>query len=307
MRAWIFSDLHMEEPRSNPSLPVPDADVCICAGAIFTHGPARAVAYLGDRVSRQMPVIFVAGNSDYHGSSILEGREQALTSARQFPDLYFVDRGEVVVGGFRFVGVTLWGDEELSVSPRLSLYFARRDARDCLKIKMSLRPSRRLSTDRLEALGRDDREFLRRALEETGKIPTVVVTHHAPSPSSIAPNLLAEARLPASTGWEDDIARHQPVAWIHGNLNNRNDYMIASTRVISNPRGYSDRPARLFDPGLVIDLKQRRPRRLKRSEPGAPALTGFISDSDGSPGPGADRDFQCDCVRENGLRSGDRH
>lgn len=265
MRAWIFSDLHIGLPRSKPTLPVPDADVCICAGAILTRGPAQAVSYLGHAVSNQMPVIFVPGNADYHGRAILEGRAEALDNSVQFPNVHFLDRAEVTVGGIRFVGATLWGDDELSISPRLSLYIARRNARDSLKIKMSLRPRRRLSAQQLDELGGEDRRFLKETLETTSGTPTVVVTHHTPSRRSIAPGLLSEApSQDGALGLEEIIVRHGPVAWIHGNLDRRNDYLIADTRVISNPRGYPDRPVRDFDPCMIIDLQPPPMRRRKQ-------------------------------------------
>lgn len=300
MRAWIFSDLHMGLPRSKPPLPVPDADVCICAGAVLTRGPARAVSYLGHTVSRLMPVIFVPGNTDYHGSAILEGRAEALGISREFPEVHFLDRAEATVCGFRFVGATLWGDEELSVSPRLSLFIASRDARDCLKVKTSLRPSKRLSAERLEALGREDRQFIRMALEDPVEAPTVVVTHHAPSRRSVAPGLLSETTSPdRALGLEKIIARHRPVAWVHGNLDRRNDYMIADTRVISNPRGYPDRPVHLFDPGLVIDLPKPKTR-------GEVVVAHKVGDQ-GCSHLKDKRDLHWERARERGLVSGGRH
>lgn len=33
------------------------------------------------------------------------------------------------------------------------------------------------------------------------------------------------------------IMKHQPDLWIHGHVHNSNDYMVGTTRVISNPRG----------------------------------------------------------------------
>jgi len=50
------------------------------------------------------------------------------------------------------------------------------------------------------------------------------------------------------------IEHLQPVAWIHGHVHRSVDYVVASTRVICNPRGYADEPNREFDPGLVITV-----------------------------------------------------
>lgn len=257
MKAWIFSDLHTEAYPCDMPLPVPDADVCLCAGNICVNGPASAVTYLGERVSRAMPVILVAGNRDYYRSSICEGAREAFARAGEFPNVHLLSRSGVMVGGIRFFGATLWGDTELLVSQRLALFFARREAEDAMKIKMSKRPLKRFSSTHLEALSGQDRNFLRRALRKSNGGTTIVLTHHAPSQKSLPPELLAEARCANRVGeLEAEIQRHQPAVWVHGNLNNRSDYSIAATRVICNPRGYPARPVPGFDPGLVIDLNE---------------------------------------------------
>ncbi|MGO6791072.1 metallophosphoesterase [Rhizobium leguminosarum] len=273
MKAWIFSDLHTQLHRSMGPLPVPEADVCICAGNICADGPASAVGYLGEHVSRMMPVILVAGNRDYYRSTIVEGGQEALARTTKFPNVFFLDRGMAVVRGVRFVGATLWGDTELLVTQRLALFVARRHAEDFLKLKMSKRPSRRLSSAQLATLSREDRDFLRQALETPNAGPTVVVTHHAPSSLSIPPELLAEALCPQLGGeLEGDILRHQPTVWVHGNLSSRSDYRIAATRVICNPRGYPGGAVRDFDPRLVIDLADHRSALLEGSNPRPPAV-----------------------------------
>jgi Icc-related predicted phosphoesterase len=50
------------------------------------------------------------------------------------------------------------------------------------------------------------------------------------------------------------IKSQQPVAWIHGHVHRAADYMLESTRVVCNPRGYPDEPSTGFDPGLVITV-----------------------------------------------------
>jgi len=66
-------------------LEVRDADVCLCAGDVFDSGRERAVSYLGEHVSKYMPAVLVAGNEDYHRSSVREGATRALAKAAEFP------------------------------------------------------------------------------------------------------------------------------------------------------------------------------------------------------------------------------
>ena len=86
-------------------------------------------------------------------------------------------------------------------------------------------------------------------------LPTVVVSHHAPSARSLDPRCADD---PVDAGYasalEPLIEHLQPVAWIHGHVHRSVDYVVASTRVVCNPRGYADEPNREFDPGLVITV-----------------------------------------------------
>jgi len=86
--------------------------------------------------------------------------------------------------------------------------------------------------------------------------PTVVITHHAPSPRSIAGKFRGNPLNPAfASNLEPIIVAHQPVLWIHGHMHDSFDYRISKTRVVCNPRGYFPNelnPA--FDPNFVIQL-----------------------------------------------------
>lgn len=260
MKAWIFSDLHTEfEPDVAP-LAVPDADVCICAGDVCDRGPARSVVYLGEHVSRFMPVILVPGNHEYYRSSIVEGLKEALeTAANCYPDVHVLNRRAVTLGGFRFVGATLWSDFNLNGNMNWALHSAQNELNDYRKIKMSKVPFRRFTSGHAHALNSEDKHFIRRALDEPDAAPTVVVTHHAPSIFSLAPEFVGDPLTPSFvSNLEPDIAKFQPVAWIHGHLHNRSDYSIIDTRLICNPRGYPDEPVPDFDPSLVIHLGDHR-------------------------------------------------
>ena len=44
--------------------------------------------------------------------------------------------------------------------------------------------------------------------------------------------------------------------WTHGHIHTQFDYMIGTTRILCNPRGYAgyERRAQEFDPGLEFDI-----------------------------------------------------
>jgi Icc-related predicted phosphoesterase len=85
---------------------------------------------------------------------------------------------------------------------------------------------------------------------------TVVVTHHAPHPISIAPRYARDALNPAfASDLTDVISQHQPDLWVHGHTHSSFDYVVpgTKTRVVCNPMGYDDENPS-FDVGLVVEL-----------------------------------------------------
>lgn len=66
MKLWILSDLHLEF-RSLDDLDLPDADVCVVAGDVLEGGLVPSIDWVGEKISRHMPTIFVPGNHDFYG------------------------------------------------------------------------------------------------------------------------------------------------------------------------------------------------------------------------------------------------
>ena len=44
------------------------------------------------------------------------------------------------------------------------------------------------------------------------------------------------------------------VVWIHGHTHHSVDYMIGSTRIVANQRGYPDQVETGFRPEMVVDI-----------------------------------------------------
>src|SRR3546814_20387466 len=89
-------------------------------------------------------------------------------------------------------------------------------------------------------------------------VPTVVITHHAPSPRSIHPRYegsLINTCFVSNSEYLMDASR--AALWIHGHTHDSFDYQVAGTRVICKPRGYARDGVNAninFIPNLLVEL-----------------------------------------------------
>ncbi len=254
MKLHILSDLHlsveaMERPRT-------DADVVILAGDI--HRPPEAVAWA---LGFDKPVLYVAGNHEFYGGSIRETTRE-LSRLCEGTRVHVLDNASRVVGGVRFLGTTLWtdfglyGDGERQVQ---AMAEAQRFIRDFIRIRIDASPGSAALTpqDTVDLFIRNA-AWLREELATPHPGPTVVITHHAPSPRSIHPRF-ADSLLNACfvSEAEDLLDGSRVNLWIHGHTHDSFDYRCNGTRVVCNPRGYARGGVNenaAFDPLLTIEI-----------------------------------------------------
>lgn len=270
MRAWIVSDIHFSRMDHvwGPSLSIPDADICICAGDI-SNSISTSISYMQHRIEPHMPVVLVLGNHDYYNSSIdfaLEKAREEIARTR----IHLLENQSVDVGGCRFVGATLWTDFSVSVGDDEHIPSEERKA-----IAYALVPSRiadfhNIYRSDVRRTGENGmitvREIVHRHIESKAFIDselskpfhgrTVVVTHHAPHIESLSPRYFGDVTNAAfASDLSDLIARRRPSMWIHGHIHSARDYMAASTRIICNPRGYgNERNMTGFQSNFVVEL-----------------------------------------------------
>jgi predicted phosphodiesterase len=248
MKLHILSDIHLEFERFAP--PPTAADVVVLAGDIWL-GP-RGVEWAARTFER--PVLYIAGNHEYYGGHF----PNTLTKMRrvaQGSNVSVLDAEQVVLGGVRFLAATLWTDFAITGNAVMAQLAAQQAMTDYSRIRAAayrhLRPS-----DTREA-HRAAGSFLRAALAQPFDGPTVVVTHHAPSPQSIAARFLDNpTHLNAAYASDLEDLMGPPVAlWVHGHTHSSADYWLNGTRVVCNPRGYIPyEPNPQFDPGLVVEI-----------------------------------------------------
>jgi predicted phosphodiesterase len=254
MKLHVLSDLHLSVSDLDP--PRTDADVVILAGDIARPKEAVAWALGFDR-----PVLYVAGNHEFYGGN-LGGTMREFERLSAGTDVRVLDCGEIVIGDVRFLGATLWTDFLLfgAGEQRGCIAQAQVFVRDFSRIRLDETSDRPfLPADAVALFGRHI-AWLQTRLDEPFPGPTVVVTHHAPSPQSLHPRF---ANMPLSACFVSDVeylmGKNRVVLWIHGHTHDSFDYTVNGTRVVCNPRGYAKNGANenaSFDPVLAIDLAE---------------------------------------------------
>jgi Icc-related predicted phosphoesterase len=240
MKIWILSDLHLRVSEVDWEIEFPDADVCVVAGDV-TDPPLLSLAWLQENIGHRMPVVYVAGNHEYYGHSYSEALAEAKRDAARFPSVHFLENGETVIDGVRFLGATMWTDFELYETPEKSMKAAYVCMNDYRAIHYSSTPSRRFAPEITRAIHKDSRAWLEQALAAPFDGRTVVVTHTCPHFLSVHDQYAGDMLNPAfASDLSPVIERFQPDVWVHGHTHSSFDYVVpgTGTRVVCNPRGY---------------------------------------------------------------------
>ncbi|MBY5819920.1 phosphatase [Rhizobium leguminosarum] len=266
MKAAVISDLHLRHGASGEyghTLPN-DVDVVILAGDIAAPVSNSIQWAHRNFVMAGYEVILVAGNHEHYEQCFETSMADGLEKRSSFPGVHFLENEQVVIGGVRFLGATLWTDFNLYQDPLTGAMHALRGMNDYRAItSISPEGSRRDFVPYMTADMHDvSVRFLMQSMNEPFDGPTVVVTHHAPHPLSVAAKYAGDDYNPSfASDLSNLIGDYQPEFWIHGHTHTSFDYVVpgTKTRVVCNPRGYLRRNLgeyenREFDPVKVIAI-----------------------------------------------------
>jgi predicted phosphodiesterase len=248
MRLHIISDLHLE--FSPLDLPVVDADVVVAAGDI--HKGHKGLEWLR-RAIPKTPVIYVLGNHEYYGHALPRLTDE-LRIAAAGTNVHVLENAGVDLAGVTFLGATLWTDFALDGDAQVGAHVAEKSMND-FRLISTVPGVRALRASDMRRVHDESVGWLRTQLAARRGQRTVVVTHHLPSPRSIAPRFSGDPLNPAfASNLDELVASSGAELWVHGHSHTAMDYRLGDTRVIANPRGYPHEIASGFNPRLVIDI-----------------------------------------------------
>lgn len=246
MKLHVVSDLHA---GFRPfELPETDADVLVLPGDVDVGVDGIALARSW---ARGRPVVYVAGNHEFYGQAIPRHLGK-MAAAAEGSTVEFLENREVVIGGVRFLGCTLWTDFDLFGERSRCMAAAEVAMNDFRQIRVDPEYRRFRARDAVAA----NRHSLHWLIERTHAPfagPTVIVTHHAPSLRSVKPVHRGD---PVSAAFASDLEwmlDGRAALWLHGHTHFSCDYTIGGTRVLSNQRGYPGEESG-FDPAFVVEV-----------------------------------------------------
>lgn len=257
VRVWIFSDLHLRDNSSLPSI-IPTADIALVAGDV-TEGSERSIRWLADHILPHVPVVYCLGNHEYYRSS-LDGELSIARRAAKRHGITLLEKDVADLGSVRVLGVTLWTDYAIYAEgneANRSYYMdvARRRLSDHGLIYKSEYSDRLFDPIDAYELHRSSLFWLKQELGRPFDGKTVVLSHHAPHRRSIAPRWNRDLLTPAFVSdLADLIERYQPTLWVHGHTHTNFDYLVGATRIVCNPHGYVRENVNAFRWDLVVDI-----------------------------------------------------
>lgn len=288
MRIHIVSDLHVDI-RGNGFVPPDDVEADLLVVAGDGMAPATlAMPWLRRAYGPDLPIIYVRGNHDYYSDHRSPDTKTTWERQRDHGPRVAADHGIILlddasveiggvggVGAIRFIGSTLWTDFSAR-PPHIGFDDAVRQAQREMNDYHLIKTGRGRSKDKLRPRDtinahRASRAYIERTLAEpTECAETVLITHHAPSYRSLLNKGLSFADLDFCYAsncehWFTGVGMPEgyvpPTLAIHGHVHKNQDYVIGSTRIVANPRGYpmqfapnSPRENPDFDPSLVVEV-----------------------------------------------------
>lgn len=207
------------------------------------------------RCSDRFPhVIYIAGNHEFYNGKWPIGLDYLREECGKFPNIYFMENDTKTIDDITFVGATLWTD--MNRGDPLTLHAVADMMNDFRIIRNSDLGFTRLRPAHVAQAHHYSLGYIKQVVHDRPDSKFVVVGHHAPTKLSIKPRYAHDHLMNGaySSDLSEFILDHPQIClWTHGHTHDDFDYMVGTTRVVCNPRGYVGHEARAsqWQPRLI--------------------------------------------------------
>jgi Icc-related predicted phosphoesterase len=274
MKISLVSDLHLDVSGYQD---LPGGEVLILAGDICEVRSIRkdlrsnTTLYPDGVPNKEYPcseffriecakydkVFMVMGNHESYGGCL---NKTYLELAELLPSNVTLLEDQIEeYNGVMFMGATLWTD--LNKGDPVTAMHLKRSMND-YKAITQFYPAKnlyhKLTPEHTAEIHHKTLQFFRTMLSEHRDKPFVVITHHAPSFSSVNEKYLYDPTMNGgyASNMDEFILDHPQIKyWFHGHMHDPVNFMIGTTQVVSNPRGYLPYEGQLFDDNLTVNIE----------------------------------------------------
>lgn len=253
MRIRQMSDLHLEfsgdfEPANNTNCDVLMLNGDICVAEYFGKSEASPYYVKAQQARRffeyvsneYQHVVYIPGNHENYGGHLDTTDDILREVIAPYPNIKYLSNEFLDYEGTRFIGTTLWTD--VNKGDPLSAMHLKNSMNDfrCIQKSKAVYSGKFTPQDSV-AVHRQSLAFINHASKDHDNV--IVMSHHAPSHKSVHSKYHNDTQT--NYGYYSDLDefildRPQIKLWTHGHMHDCFDYMIGTTRVVCNPRGYRD-------------------------------------------------------------------
>lgn len=244
IRIQLASDIHLEFAPitlTNKGSDVLILSGDICVATVFNKSEAspyfaqaqKFKAFFHQVSQEWDQVFYVMGNHEHYRGYF----DQSADTLRSIlpENVTLLDESFVDYKGYRFIGGTLWTD----ITDPIQEMYVQNGLNDFRIIQIQKENYRKF---RVADATRAHRRLLG-VIDANLVDNTIVVGHHGPSWNSVTQEFRSNHYSNLNPGYvtaldEWIMDRPQIVAWTHGHVHSSHDYMIGTTRVLCNARGY---------------------------------------------------------------------
>lgn len=252
MKLAVASDIHLEfgpitlTNTENADVLILSGDICVAQDLkpkddLLNGERSKKLYEFFDNCCKEFKhVLYVMGNHEYYHGDYAYTISR-LKSNLIYDNLHIMDNEVLKIDDITFIGGSLWTDmnreDPITINTALAYMNDYRQIRNSLYTENG----RFLPQDSVE-----EHKAMLRLIEETIAASNpedkfVVVGHHAPSKFSTHPKYKDDYHINGcySTNLDEFILDNRQIkVWTHGHTHHTFDYMIGTTRIVCNPRGY---------------------------------------------------------------------